>query len=72
MKHFALILLASSMAMAACNGGNNSSSTTNTDSTLATSSGKLTPDEARAIAREAYTYGYPLVDGYRIQHAYFV
>jgi hypothetical protein len=31
-----------------------------------------TPEEARAIAMEAYTYGFPLVDSYRIQHAYFV
>lgn len=30
------------------------------------------PAEARAIAREAYVYGFPMVDGYRIQHAYFV
>jgi len=28
--------------------------------------------EIRAIAKEAYIYGYPLVDSYRIQHAYFV
>lgn len=32
----------------------------------------LTPAEARAIAREAYIYGYPLVDNYRIQYAYYV
>ena len=32
----------------------------------------VTPAEARAIAREAYIYGYPMVDSYRIQHAYFV
>ena len=31
-----------------------------------------TPAEARAIAKEAFIYGYPMVDGYRIQHAYFV
>ena len=31
-----------------------------------------TPTEARAIAKEAYIYGYPMVDSYRIQHAYFV
>jgi hypothetical protein len=31
-----------------------------------------TPAEARAIAREAYIYGYPLVDNYRIQYAYYV
>jgi len=28
--------------------------------------------EARAIAKEAYIYGYPVVDNYRVQHAYFV
>src|SRR5262249_42672176 len=27
---------------------------------------------ARAIAKEAYIYGFPLVDSYRVQHAYFV
>jgi hypothetical protein len=32
----------------------------------------LTPAEARAIAKEAYIYGYPMVDSYRIQHAFFV
>jgi len=30
------------------------------------------PAKARAIAKEAYIYGYPMVDSYRIQHAYFV
>jgi len=28
--------------------------------------------EARAIAKEAYIYGFPVVDNYRIQHAYWV
>jgi hypothetical protein len=32
----------------------------------------VSPDEARAIAKEAYIYGFPMVDSYRIQHAYFV
>lgn len=32
----------------------------------------ITPAEARAIAKEAYIYGYPMVDSYRIMHAYFV
>ena len=31
-----------------------------------------TPAEARAIAKEAYVYGFPLVDNYRIQYGYFV
>jgi len=32
----------------------------------------VTPEEARAIAKEAYIYGFPMVDNYRILHAYFV
>ncbi|WP_323781826.1 DUF1254 domain-containing protein [Leisingera sp.] len=31
----------------------------------------VTAEEARAIAKDAYIYGYPLVENYRIQHAYF-
>lgn len=30
------------------------------------------PEQVREIAKEAYVYGFPMVDGYRIQHAYFV
>jgi hypothetical protein len=33
---------------------------------------RVGPAEARAIAKEAYIYGFPLVDSYRIQYAYFV
>jgi hypothetical protein len=32
----------------------------------------VTAAEAREIAKEAYIYGFPMVDSYRIQHAYFV
>src|SRR5262245_61700721 len=32
----------------------------------------VTPAEARAIAKDAYIYGYPMVDSYRIEYAYFV
>ena len=32
----------------------------------------LTPEEARAIAKDAYVYGFPLVDSYRVQYSYFV
>jgi hypothetical protein len=32
----------------------------------------INPDEARAIVRDAYVYGFPLVDNYRVQYAYFV
>jgi len=29
----------------------------------------VTPAEARAIAKEAYIYGFPIVDNYRIQYS---
>jgi hypothetical protein len=31
-----------------------------------------TPEQIRAIAEEAYIYGFPMVDNYRVQYAYFV
>ncbi len=33
---------------------------------------EITPAEIRAVAKEAYVYGFPLVDGYRVLHSYFV
>jgi len=33
---------------------------------------EVSPEEARAIAKEAYIYGFPLVDHYRIFYSYFV
>jgi hypothetical protein len=32
----------------------------------------VTQEQARAIAKEAYIYGFPMVDNYRVQYAYFV
>lgn len=40
--------------------------------TKAHAQGEPSADVVRAIAREAYIYGFPMVDSYRIQHAYFV
>jgi hypothetical protein len=37
-----------------------------------TAAQQLTPAEARAIAKEATIYGFPLVDNYRVQYSYFV
>ncbi|MGB8422483.1 DUF1254 domain-containing protein, partial [Paraburkholderia sp.] len=31
----------------------------------------VTPAEARAIAKDAYIYGFPVVDNYRVQYDYF-
>jgi len=35
-------------------------------------SAETTPAEARAIAKDAYVYGFPIVDSYRVQYDYFV
>ena len=40
--------------------------------TSATAAPAVTPAEARAIAKDAYIYGYPMVDNYRVQYAYYV
>jgi hypothetical protein len=40
--------------------------------TTETTTRAVTPEEVRAIAKEAYVYGFPIVDSYRVQYAYFV
>jgi len=58
-------------ALAGC--GTAEQSTSSSPSTAASvPSGPVTPDQAREIAKEAYIYGFPMVDSYRIQHAYFI
>ncbi len=32
----------------------------------------MPPEQIREMAKDAYVYGFPLVDNYRIQHSYFV
>jgi hypothetical protein len=32
----------------------------------------VSPEQARAIAKEAYVYGFPIVDNYRVMYSYFV
>ena len=40
--------------------------------TTSAANGPLTAEQARAIAKEAYIYGFPMVDSYRIQYSYFI
>lgn len=42
------------------------------DQTGETGQAVVTPEKARQIAKEAYVYAFPIVDSYRVQHAYFV
>ena len=32
----------------------------------------MSPEQVREIAREAYIYGFPMVDSYRVQHSYYI
>lgn len=43
-----------------------------TSSTPSPTQAEVTPDQARAIAKEAYIYGFPIVDNYRVMYSYFV
>ena len=43
-----------------------------TAATEAQVAAQTTPAELRDIIKEAYTYGFPMVDSYRIQYSYFV
>lgn len=52
--------------------GNKSEKKTDDISSSSDASKNITPEEVRALAKEAYTYGFPIVDNSRVQYAYFV
>jgi hypothetical protein len=56
-----LAVVAVSAAMAGCSGDGGSDDR-----------GEVSLEQVREIAKQAYIYGYPMVDNYRIQHSYFV
>jgi hypothetical protein len=60
---FATFVLLTSLP--SCNSGGTNTSTSSTENASAA-------DSLRAIVKEAYVYGFPMVDAYRIQYAYFV
>ena len=66
MKNSLLALFILSAFLPSCNSGSTNTSTTS--STENSSSA----DSLRAIVKEAYVYGFPMVDAYRIQYAYFI
>lgn len=64
------VVLALVLVIAGCSTKEGSKDTTTTPSPPAPA--PVTPEEARAIAKEAYIYGFPIVDNYRVQYSYFV
>jgi hypothetical protein len=58
--------------VAACADGTTKDADTSTSSAPPPAEAPVSPEEARAIAKEAYIYGFPIVDNYRVQYSYFV
>ncbi len=59
-------------ALAGCSSPTEQGKQAETTSVRATPAGPPTAEQVRAIAKEAYVYGFPMVDSYRIQHSYFI
>jgi hypothetical protein len=64
-----VVVAALIVALAGC-GSDQSKEATPSSSTP--SPAVISPEAARAIAKEAYIYGFPIVDSYRVQYGYFV
>jgi hypothetical protein len=58
--------------LAACATPTDKEDTTSTEAAPSPTAAPATPEQARVIAKEAYIYGFPMVDNYRVQYAYFV
>ncbi|MBS1693591.1 MAG: DUF1254 domain-containing protein [Actinobacteria bacterium] len=67
-----LICLAGAVLLLAGCAQNTADQDTTTAAAPPPATAEVSPDQARAIAKEAYIYGFPLVDNYRVQYAYFV
>jgi hypothetical protein len=64
-----MLIAVAALVLAGCTAKEGEETTT---SAPPSPSAAVTPDQARAIAKEAYIWGFPMVDNYRVQYAYFV
>jgi hypothetical protein len=60
------------VAIAGCGSSDRGNGTLTTSAQASTTAGPVTPEQARLIAKDAYIYGFPIVDNYRVQYAYFI
>lgn len=73
MKIRVLLMAAAMIVVAGCSGqASDQSKSSSSSPSSSTTPAPVTPEEARAIAKEAYIYGFPIVDNYRVQYTYFV
>jgi hypothetical protein len=70
-KWIALIVALLVATLAGCGTSANRAEPTGATS-VPPADGPVTADQAREIAKEAYIYGFPMVDSYRIQYSYFI
>ena len=68
----ALLALLLALLLAGCVGSNQASDKPASTPVTSAPGGPVTAEQARAIAKEAYIYGFPMVDSYRIQYSYFI
>ena len=66
-----LLALLTALLLAGC-GGNTTAGPALTTPSASVPGSPPGVEEVRAIAKEAYIYGFPMVDSYRIQYAYFI
>ena len=59
------------LALAGC-GNPNQAKPTEPNSAPSAPNGPVSAEQVRAIAKEAYIYGFPMVDSYRVQYSYFI
>ena len=71
-KWIALVVALLVAALVGCGTATKQAEPTEATSAPAASGGPVTPDQAREIAKDAYIYGFPMVDSYRIQYSYFI
>ncbi|MGQ9408110.1 DUF1254 domain-containing protein [Mycolicibacterium gilvum] len=64
--------LAALVLLVGCSTDSSSQQADTSTSSPSETAAAVTPAEARAIAKDAYAYGFPLVDNYRVQYSYFV
>jgi len=66
MKNVLFVAIILMTAFPSCNSNNSNTPGASTEN------GQTAADSLRAIVKEAYVYGFPMVDAYRIQYAYFI
>lgn len=69
MLRYLAIVVASLMLLVGCSTKKDEEAAT---STPPPAPATVTPEQTRAIAKEAYIYGFPMVDNYRVMYSYFV